>query len=226
MKSKPVGRILKLIAKDFGFNKMDWGRKRLMQWEQVKSDPFRSLIGTVLSQRTRDENTSLAAERLFSRYKSAQSLARAPIREIERLIKPSGFYKVKARRIKEISRILVEKYKGKVPDSMEGLCSLPGVGRKTSGCVLVYSFGKNVSIPTDTHVNRVSNRIGLVKTKTPEQTEKELMKIMPRKYWIIVNELFVTFGKKVCRPIGPRHEECPVNKYCDYYKNLKRKGRV
>ncbi len=220
MKKKPVARILKIIAKDFGFGKIEWDNNRKMKWERVKSDPFKSLIGTVLSARTRDENTSIATERLFSKYRGPEDLAKARVKDIEKLIKKSGFYRVKARRIKDISRILLKKYRGKVPGSMEELCSLPGVGRKVARCVMVYSFGRP-AIPVDTHVHRVSNRIGMVKTNNPIQTEKELMKIVPKKHWILVNELFVTFGKNVCRPVGPRHAECPVRRHCDFYKSLK-----
>lgn len=221
---KPIAKILRLIANYLGFGRMGWGKGRPMQWElpagRRRRNPFKSLIGTVLSARTRDENTSVATERLFSKYDTPQKLARAPVKDIEKLIKKSGFYKTKARYIKEISRILIDRYNGKVPDDMDELCSLPGVGRKIAGCVMVYSFGKP-QIPVDTHVHRCSNRMGLVKTKTPDQTEQELMKIVPKKYWILVNELFVTFGKRVCRPVGPRHDDCPVRGYCDFFKNLK-----
>jgi endonuclease-3 len=220
---KPVGKILSLIAKDYGFSRMDWDKDRRQKWERVKSDPFKSLIGTVLSARTRDENTAMASEALFSRYDTPEKLAAAPVKSIERLIRRSGFYRVKARRIKEISRLLLDEYGGKVPDSMEGLCALPGVGRKIAGCVMVYSFGKP-QIPVDTHVHRVSNRIGLVKTKMPNQTEQRLMKVVPKRQWILVNELFVTFGKKTCRPIGPLHDKCPIRQYCDFYKNLQKKS--
>jgi endonuclease-3 len=160
----------------------------------------------------------MATEALFARYDTPEKLANAPLKGIEKLIRRTGFYKTKARYVKETSRMLLENYDGKVPDSMDELCRLPGVGRKVGGCVLVYSFGKTEGIPVDTHVHRVSNRIGLVKTKNPNQTEQELMKTVPRDKWILVNELFVTFGKETCKPIGPRCNECPVNKYCDYYK--------
>lgn len=220
MAGKPIGRILRAIAKHLDFEEPVWNSERRMQWERVKSDPFKSLIGTVLSQRTRDENTAKASEQLFSRYSNSQKLAKAPLQEIRKLIKPAGFYNVKAKRIRDISRLLVEKYSGRVPDDMDELCSIPGVGRKTAGCVLIYSFGKS-AIPVDTHVHRVSNRIGFVKTNTPEKTEQALMKVVPKRYWLVVNELFVRFGKKVCRPVGPKHEECPVGEYCDFYKNLK-----
>jgi len=225
---KPVIKILELIAKDYGFDRMEWDRDRRQKWEQPaarqRRDPFKSLIGTVLSARTRDENTAAASDALFAVYDTPEKLARAPVKSIERLIRKSGFYKTKARYVKAISRILIEKHGGRVPDSMDELCALPGVGRKVAGCVMVYSFGKP-QIPVDTHVHRTANRIGLVKTKLPNQTEQRLMEIVPKKHWILVNELFVTLGKRTCKPIGPLHDECPVSQYCDFYKNLKGKSK-
>ena len=186
-------------------------------------EPFRILIGTILSQRTKDRNTAIATNKLFSKFKTPKQMAEAKVSEIEKLIKKSGFYKTKARRIKEVSRIIVKKYKGRVPKSKEELIELPGVGPKTAGCVLVY--GMNIdAIPVDTHVHRISNRLGIVKTKTPEQTEKKLEKIVPKKYWKYVNELFVIYGQNVCRPIKPRCEICSIKNYCDYYKKLRRVG--
>lgn len=184
-------------------------------------DAFQCLIGTVLSARTRDENTAKASSALFSVYPDARSLAGAPVKEVERLVKPSGFYKVKARRIRELARHLLEHHGGRVPGDMEGLVSLPGVGRKTAGCVMVYSFGQP-QIPVDTHVHRISNRVGLVKTKTPEQSEIELMRVVPKKYWIALNHLLVRFGQQVCKPIRPECWNCPVAELCEYPdKNLK-----
>jgi endonuclease-3 len=184
-----------------------------LDWFLAKGDPFRVLIRTVLSQRTRDENTDKASKRLFSRYRNAGQLAGASLREIERLIRPSGFYKVKARRIREISRIVVEN--GGVPRDLEGLLKLPGVGRKTANCVLVYAY-REPRIPVDTHCHRIPNRIGLVRTKTPEQTERELMRIVPRDRWIEFNELFVKFGQRVCRPVRPLCYRCPIEHLCGY----------
>jgi endonuclease-3 len=220
--NKPIEKILKLIADDLGFDRNYWDKNRRQKWERPawSRDAFKSLIGTVLSARNRDESTRMAVDSLFSKYDTPEKLAAAPLREIEKLIKRSGFYKTKARYVKGASRMLIEKYDGKVPDNMEDLCSLPGVGRKVASCVLVYNFGKP-EIPVDTHVFRVSNRIGIVKAKTPEKTEKKLKEIIPKKYWIIVNELFVSFGKRTCKPIGPLHDQCPVRKYCDFYKNIK-----
>jgi endonuclease-3 len=189
-----------------------------------RGSAFQVLISTVLSQRTRDESTERASSRLFSRYRNPKQLAQAPLKEIERLIKPSGFYRVKAASIKKISRILVEKYGGKVPRDFAKLMSLPGVGRKTANCVLVYAYAIP-AIPVDTHVHRISNRIGLVKTKTPEKTETALLKAVPRKYWVEFNDLLVKFGQRTCRPIRPLCYKCPVVEYCDYQdKNLETKS--
>lgn len=181
----------------------------------AREDLFQVLISTVLSQRTRDENTEKASEKLFSKYRTAEQLASAPLKNIEQLIKPSGFYKTKAFRIKKISQILVKKYKGKVPQKFEELMKLPGVGRKTANCVLVFAY-RLPAIPVDTHVHRISNRIGLVKTKIPEQTESELIKTIPQKYWVDFNEIFVRFGQRICQPIRPRCWECPIVRHCDY----------
>lgn len=186
------------------------------------SDPFRVLIRTILSQRTRDENTDAAAASLFARYPTAKLIAEAPIENIEILIKKSGFYHVKARRVKEVSRIIHEKYHDVVPDNLKELLSLPGVGRKTANCVLVYGFHK-AAIPVDVHVHRISNRMGLVDTRTPEETEMKLMKVVPRKLWLPLNDLFVQFGQTICKPIGPKHDICPVAEFCDCYMRLEEK---
>lgn len=175
--------------------------------------PFQVLISTVLSQRTRDENTRIASNRLFAKFDTVEKLARADLSEIERLIKASGFYKTKARRIKEIAQKLVERYDGEVPEKLDELLDLPGVGRKTAACVIVYGFNKP-AIPVDTHVHRISNRLGWVKTKTPEQTEQELMKKIEKKYWMDINDLFVSHGQNTCKPIRPKCSECKIYRYC------------
>lgn len=191
-----------------------------LDWFLVRGDPFRILITTLLSQRTRDENTDKASERLFSRFKTPQELSKAGVNEIEELIRKSGFYKVKAKRIKEISKIVADN-NGKVPKDAGELMELPGIGKKTANCVLVYAYGKPC-IPVDTHVHRIPNRIGLMKTKTPEESERELMKIVPKSQWIKFNELFVKFGQRICKPVGPRCYECPIEKLCEYeHKKLK-----
>src|SRR2546422_10445694 len=132
------------------------------------------------------------------------------------LFRSVGFYKTKARRIKEISRILLDKHGGKVPEKMEELLDLPAVGRKTANCVLVYGFGKP-AIPVDTHVHRISNRLGLVHTKTPEETEIELTRITDRRDWLDLNEVFVKFGQTICKPIGPKCSTCTLNSNCAFY---------
>jgi len=182
---------------------------------------FQLLVGTVLSARTKDANTEKAVKALFRLYKSPEDLAKAPISKIQKAIKPVGFYKTKAKYIKELSRILVQKYGGEVPGDRKKLLELPGVGPKVSAIVLAFGFHKPV-IPVDTHVHRVSNRIGLVNTKSLEETERALMAVIPKSYWLELNELFVLFGQNVCLPRKPRCSECPISQYCDYYGNLQK----
>jgi endonuclease-3 len=179
------------------------------------SGPFEVLISTIISQRTRDENTDSASARLFAKYPTAEAVAAARETEIAKLIRLAGFYNQKARQIKAVCRILVEKYGGVVPNSRTALEALPGVGPKTAGCVLVYGFGIP-AIPVDTHVFRISKRLGLADSKanTPEKTEKELEKVFEKKDWLFVNEYLVLLGQAVCRPIGPRCPECPLNDVC------------
>ncbi|VVB87162.1 G/T mismatches repair enzyme [uncultured archaeon] len=176
-------------------------------------DPFRVLISTVLSQRTRDEVTDRATEKLFSKFGDCSALAGADAGDIEDMIREVGFYRVKAPRVKEIARIISNDFKGKVPDDMDTLLTLPGVGRKTANCVLVYGFGMD-AVAVDTHVHRISNRLGLVKTKTPQETEMELSRVLPKKYWRDINELLVRFGQDICRPVGPKCPLCPVSELC------------
>ena len=204
-------------------NSIDFIIKKLEEIYSLRifedSDPFRVLIRTILSQRTRDENTDAASALLFSKFSTPVAIAFAPVEEVELLIKKSGFYHVKARRVREVSRIIHEDYNDVVPDNLKELLSLPGVGRKTANCVLVYGFHED-AIPVDVHVHRISNRIGLVQTKNPDETELELMKIVPKKYWLPLNDLFVQFGQTICRPIGPKHEICPIAEHCDYYHEI------
>ncbi len=183
--------------------------------EFVDKDSYKVLIRTILSQRTRDENTDQATKNLFGKYKNIYEVADAPLEDIEELVRCSGFYRVKAGRIKEVSRILIDQYGGEVPDNLKELVELPGVGRKTANCVLVYAF-ESPAIPVDTHVHRISNRIGLVNTKTPEQTEVELAKIAPKDLWIKLNDLMVQFGQSICKPMSPQCGICPISDICDY----------
>ena len=184
--------------------------------ESEQGDPFAILIGTILSARTKDENTAKVVKSLFLRYKNAKELAGAKIRDVEKIIHSIGFYHVKARRIIEVAKIIHTQYKGKVPENMDALVGLPGVGRKTANCVLVYAF-EQPAIPVDIHVHRISNRLGLVKTKTPEQTEEELMAKIPKKFWLQINDTFVMYGQNICKPISPMCEVCKIKKICKYY---------
>lgn len=193
----------------------------LQKLGESSDDPFKVLIGTVLSQRTRDPVTDLASSRLFAKYPDVKRLAKADTRTVARLIRPVGFYKTKARQLKKISRVLLDRHGGEVPATMEKLLDLPQVGRKTANCVLVYGFGKP-AIPVDTHVHRIFNRLGLVKTKTPEQTEAELVKIADKRDWLELNEVIVKFGQTICKPIGPKCPDCSLNSVCSYY--LEKKG--
>jgi endonuclease-3 len=185
--------------------------------EAETGGPLSILIGTILSARTRDENTSIVVKKLFTKYKSARSLAQAKLSDVEKIIKSTGFYHVKAKRIIEVASLIDSKYSGKVPDSLDELLKLPGVGRKTANCVLVYAFDKP-AIPVDTHVHRISNRLGLVQTKTPEETEIELMKKIPKKYWLKINDTFVMYGQNICKPISPMCDVCQIKKECNFYK--------
>ncbi|TLX77835.1 MAG: endonuclease III [Thaumarchaeota archaeon] len=185
--------------------------------EAETGGPLSILIGTILSARTRDENTSVVVKKLFTKYKSASSLAQAKLSDVEKIIRSTGFYHVKAKRIIEVASLIDSKYSGKVPDSLDELLKLPGVGRKTANCVLVYAFDKP-AIPVDTHVHRISNRLGLVQTKTPEETEIELMKKIPKKYWLKINDTFVMYGQNICKPISPMCDVCQIKKECNFYK--------
>ena len=212
MKKGNITQILKILRKQYPDS---------FSGSQVSEDPFQVLIGTVLSQRTRDEKTISASNKLFARYGNVKKLAVADSKTVAKLIKETSFYKTKAKRIIKISKILLERYKGKVPRSMQELISLPGVGRKTANIVLLYAFGEEEHIPVDTHVHKVSNRLGLVKTKTPEKTEFALMKLVPKNYWGEINELFVQHGQQICGT-PPKCKICPINKYCNYYSKLKK----
>lgn len=183
---------------------------------QEDGDPYKILIGTILSARTRDETTAQVIKTLFSQFKNPDEISRADLNLIKKLIQKIGFYNVKATRIKEVSKILVEKYNSTVPSNLEDLLTFPGVGRKTANCVLVYGFRKP-AIPVDIHVHRISNRLGIVNTKKPEETEIDLQRSIDRKYWTGVNETFVTFGQNICLPIKPKCNLCHLTKICKYY---------
>ena len=184
--------------------------------EAETGGPFSILIGTILSARTKDESTTKVVKVLFSKYKNPKDLANAKLKDVEKIIKSIGFYHVKSKRIIEVAKIIDKKYKGKVPEDLDSLVQLPGVGRKTANCVLVYAFEKP-AIPVDIHVHRISNRLGLVQTKTPEETEMELMEKIPKKFWIDINDTFVMYGQNICKPISPMCDVCKIKKSCEFY---------
>ena len=186
---------------------------------KTNSDPFRILISTILSHRTRDVNTSKASKNLFSVINSPQDLNEIDLKLLVDLIKPVAFYNVKARRLKQVSVELITEFNGVVPDNIDDLLSLTSVGRKTANCVLVYGFGLP-AIPVDTHVHRISNRLNLVSTTDPDDTEFELNNLIPKKYWLNVNELFVRFGQTVCAPIKPNCNVCSLTNNCSFYKKI------
>lgn len=179
-------------------------------WEK---DPFHILVATVLSQRTRDLNTYHASSNLFRRFNTPQEMAAADIDELESLVRPVGFYRAKAKAIKEIARLVVEN--GGVPRDIGEMTKWPMVGRKTANCVMTYAF-KEPAICVDTHVHRISNRLGLVECENPDDTEMALRKLFPRVLWCEINGTMVRFGQKICLPRNPRCSQCPVSKECAY----------
>ncbi len=177
------------------------------------TDPFRVLVSTIISTRTKDAVTAAAADRLLSAAPDARRLAALSEGRIARLIFPAGFYRTKAANLRASARLLLERHEGRVPEGMEELLELPGVGRKVANLVRGLGFGI-AGICVDTHVHRISNRLGWVETRDPAGTERELMRVLPRRHWIVVNELMVRWGQVVCTPLSPRCRACPVAKAC------------
>jgi endonuclease-3 len=176
-------------------------------------DPFRVLVACILSLRTQDATTGPAAARLFAAADTPAAMLTLPARRIERLIYPVGFYRTKARVILGLCRDLIERYGGRVPDDIDALLTLKGVGRKTANLVVTMGYGRP-GICVDTHVHRISNRLGYVRTPNPDATETALRARLPRRYWIGYNDLLVAFGQNVCTPLSPRCSTCPVSTLC------------
>jgi endonuclease-3 len=208
-KSEVANKLLKVFKKRYGKGTETRPRGR---------NVFKVLIGTILSQRTRNENTEKATTALFSKADTPAKILKLRQRKLERLIKPSGPYRQKAKRIKAVSKIILEKYRGKIPKTREELMELPGVGFKTADIVLMYGYGIP-SIAIDTHCNRVPKRIGLVDEKANvEEVKRTLESLTPKKDWYIVNLGLVQFGREICQPIRPKCEICPMSRFCKYYK--------
>ncbi|WP_457754199.1 endonuclease III domain-containing protein [Thermococcus sp.] len=188
----------------------------------LHGDPFFTLIRCIISQRNRDEVTDRVSELLFNRYPTIHALANAKIEDVQKLLRENGvgLWKNKGKWIVECSRIILERYNGKVPNMLEELVKLPGIGRKCANIVLAYGFGKQ-AIPVDTHVNRISKRLGLAPPKaSPEKVEEYLKELIPKELWIYVNHAMVDHGKAICRPISPRCNECPLKALCPYAKGF------
>ena len=190
-----------------------WRPTALAEVAERSRDPFRVLIACLLSLRTKDETTGPASERLFALADTPEAMRRLRPRQIERAIFPVGFYRTKARVVLGVCRDLIERFGGAVPDSLDELLTLNGVGRKTANLVVTQAFNRP-GICVDTHVHRISNRLGYVRTKTPDETEMALRRRLPRRYWIGYNDLLVSFGQNICGPISPRCSACPVRDSC------------
>ena len=205
IKHVEIDKVLSILAKEQG--------STMLSRMSKKYDPFKVLISTILSARAKDEVTEIISEKLFEKYPTAERLAKANRKDVIKIIRRIGFYNTKSKNIINTAKMLLEKFNGKVPNKIEELTELPGVGRKVANCVLVYAY-KQDAIPVDTHVHRISNRLGWVKTKAPEETEKKLEKLAPRKHWQMINDTFVAHGKTICAPISPFCSKCPIHYYC------------
>ncbi len=181
------------------------------------NDPFKVLIATILSARTKDETTAKVCERLFSKIKDFKDLENFSEKEIQKLIYPVGFYKTKSEHLKRLPKILKEEFNGRVPDEIDDLLKLPGVGRKTANLVRAVAFRKP-AMAIDVHCHRIFNRLGYIKTKTPNETERILREKLPKKYWEKINSLLVAFGQNICRPLSPYCSKCPIIDYCNQVK--------
>ena len=220
-KREKVRRVFADLHQRYGSSFREEPGTTLAKVTAETEDPFRVLISTILSQRTRDEKTEEASRRLYAKYNTPAAIAGAPRNELSRLIRPVGFYRRKAAKIREVSRILLERYEGRVPDRYEELVALPQVGPKTANCVLVYGYGLP-AIPVDIHVSVISRRLGLAPANASDvAVERHLRRIVPKQWWVQINELFVRFGKDVCRTNRPRCTVCHFTGFCDYYRRVR-----
>lgn len=204
-----VGQVMGILRREAA----TWNAPVFTSAGNATRDPFRILVGCMLSLRTKDETTGPAAARLFARARTPRALLRLTERQIAKTIYPVGFYRTKARTLRRISAELLARHGGRVPDTIEALLELPGVGRKTANLVVTHAF-RRPGICVDTHVHRITNRWGYVRTRTPNETEAALRRKLPRRHWMEINELLVALGQTICRPISPRCSSCPVAAYC------------
>ncbi|MEM2922509.1 MAG: endonuclease III [Candidatus Bathyarchaeia archaeon] len=199
-----MAKIIEILRREYG------SVRTILRLE----DPLRTLISTILSAQCTDKKVYAVTTDLFKRYRTIQDYAKADLKELQKIIRPTGLYRNKAKNIKRAAQIIIENFKSKVPTSMEGLLSLPGVGRKTANIVLSHSFGIDEGIAVDTHVKRISKRLGLTSSSNPEKIEKDLMAIIPREDWGSINHLFITLGRKICGAKNPYCDKCPIIDLC------------
>jgi endonuclease III len=204
-------RVLRTLAREIGGLELPAVEKIS---ENQKKDPFQILISALLSARTQDATTLAASTRLFAQAPTAEALARLRISRIEKLIYPVSFYRNKAVFVRDAARMIVDKFGGRVPSTLEELITLPGVGRKTANLVMILAFQSNDNICVDIHVHRIANRLGWVETRTPEETEQALYKTLDRQWWPLVNLYLVTWGQNMCRPVYPRCNDCAIVSSC------------
>lgn len=210
MKDNQIDIVIRILKKELAVGTMPI----VSHLAENEHNPFVILISTLLSLRTKDEVTAVATEKLMTLADTPEEMLKVPISKIEKTIYPVGFYRVKAHSIHHVSEELIKRFSSRVPDNIEDLLSIKGVGRKTANLVVALAYGKD-AICVDTHVHRISNRLGYVKTKTPNETEFALRKKLPRCHWIIYNTIMVAFGRQTCKPVSPLCSHCPINKYCD-----------
>ena len=209
MKDDDINIVLRVVKK----STQQWAVPVLEQLAKDGPDPFKILVACILSLRTRDTTTAEASDRLFALATEPLAMSRLTLKEIEKSIFPVGFYRTKAKQIREISKKICEEFHGKVPDAIEALVKLPGVGRKTANLVRTVGY-KKPGICVDIHVHRICNRLGYVMTKFPDATESVLLKKLPRKHWIPFNRLLVSFGQNQCTPTSPKCSSCPIDAFC------------
>jgi endonuclease III len=208
MKERNISKIMSILKKHFKHTD-----KTTLNSMRHNGDPFKILVGCLLSLRARDETTNKITEALFKKISTPQELIKIPDKELKKIIFSTGHYNKKCQSLKSVSKKLVKKFNSKVPSTKEELLSIKYIGPKTANIVLNIAYNQPC-LPIDTHCHRIPNRIGWIKTKNPEETEKKLEKILPKKYWMEFNELFVLFGKSICLPLSPKCSICPINKYC------------
>jgi len=211
MTTKDIPAVNRLLKKEFESHSAP-----IIELVAIQTnDPFMVLVGTILSARTKDACTAAACGRLFEKVTTPADLDKIPQKELEETIHPVGFFRDKARHLKKLPAVLQDKFNGIIPDTVEELCELPGVGRKTANLVVALGFNKP-AICVDVHVHRITNRLGLLVTKNPFETEMKLREILPRRYWITWNSYLVSFGQTRCAPRNPHCDGCPIRKFCDF----------